>query len=82
MIAIAGTGNNPMLIEVIGGTFYNHPSGTDRPPLTSLVNAFPSLAFDSFITMGVKAVGLLLRMTCCSAVPASPDEGVTTAAAL
>ncbi len=57
MLAVAGTEFAPMLIEVIGGTFYNHALGTDRPPLTSLVAAYPSLAFDSFVTIGVKAVG-------------------------
>ncbi len=55
---IAGTPNTPMLIQVEGGgTFYNHAFGTDRPPLTTLVTAFPSLAFDSFATIGVKQVG-------------------------
>ncbi len=57
MGGIAGTMYNPMLIQVIGGTFYNHAFGTDRPPLTTLVAAFPSLAFDSFVTIGVKQVG-------------------------
>ncbi len=55
--AVAGTANAPMIIFVTGGTFYNHQFGTDRPPLTALVAAFPSLAFDSFVTIGVKAVG-------------------------
>ena len=55
--AAVGTANAPMLIQVIGGTFYNHGFGTDRPPLTTLVAAFPSLAFDSFVTIGVKQVG-------------------------
>ncbi len=57
MISVSGTELAPMLIEVIGGTFYNHALGTDRAPLTSLVAAFPSLAFDTFVTIGVKAVG-------------------------
>ncbi len=56
-LAAAGTANTPMLIQVIGGTFYNHAFGSDRPPLTGLIAAFPSLAFDSFVTIGVKAVG-------------------------
>ncbi len=57
--AAAGTANAPMLIQVIGGgSFYNHAFGNDRPPLTALVAAFPSLAFDSFVTMGVKQVGV------------------------
>ncbi len=54
---VAGTANAPLLIQVEGGgTFFNHQFGTDRPPLTTLVEAFPSLAFDSFVTIGVKAV--------------------------
>ncbi len=57
MQAVAGTELAPMLIQVIGGTFYNHALGTDRAPLTSLVATYPSLAFDSFVTIGVKAVG-------------------------
>ncbi len=56
-LAAAGTANTPMLIQVIGGTFYNHAFGTDRPPITGLLAAFPSLAFDSFVTIGVKQVG-------------------------
>ncbi len=59
-IAAAGTPNAPMLIQVEGPgnpTFFNHAFGTDRPPLTSLVAVFPSLAFDSFVTIGVKQVG-------------------------
>ncbi len=56
-LAAAGTANTPMLIQVIGGTFYNHAFGSDRPPVTGLIAAFPSLAFDSFVTIGVKAVG-------------------------
>lgn len=58
MQAVAGTAGAPMLIQVEGGgSFYNQAFGTDRPPLTNLVAAFPSLAFDSFVTIGVKAVG-------------------------
>ena len=51
MSAVAGTALTPMLIEVIGGTFYNHALGTDRAPLTNLLVIFPSLAFDSFVTI-------------------------------
>ncbi len=55
---LSGTANALMLIQVHGGgTFYNHPLGTDRPPLAGIVAAFPSLAFDSFVTIGVKQVG-------------------------
>ncbi len=56
MLAVTGTPLNPMLIEVIGGTFYNHGFGSDRPPPGALVDAFPSLAYDSFVTIGVRWV--------------------------
>ena len=58
MQAVAGTENAPLLIQVMGGVFYNHMFGTDRAPLTTLIGAFNSLAFDTFVTIGVKAVGL------------------------
>ena len=54
MRAVAGTHLNPMLIQVIGGTFYNHFLNGDQAPLTSLVGAFPIAAFDTFVTIGVK----------------------------
>ena len=54
MVAVAGTPNNPLLIQVGGGTFYNHPFGGDSAPNPALIAAFPSLAFDSFVTIGKK----------------------------
>ncbi len=57
MIGVAGTANAPMLIEVIGGTFYNHAFGGNRAPVGALVAAFPSLAYDTFVTIGVKCIG-------------------------
>ncbi len=57
MVAVAGTPNAPLVIQVTGGTFYNHPFGNDHPPLAILVNTFPSLAYDTFVTIGVKKVG-------------------------
>jgi len=58
MQAVAGTANSPMLIQVEGGgTFYNHAfgSGTDHAPSALLIDAFPSLAFDTFVTIGAKS---------------------------
>ncbi len=56
--AIAGTPNTPLRIEVIGGTFYNTPNASqDIAPTDFLVRLFPSLAFDTFLTIGVKQVG-------------------------
>jgi hypothetical protein len=37
-------------------TFYNHQFGSDLAPGAALIEAFPSLAFDSFYTIGMKAV--------------------------
>ena len=54
MVAVAGTPKTPMLIEVAGGTFYNHVLGNDNAPSPELIAAFPSLAFDSFVTIGKK----------------------------
>jgi hypothetical protein len=53
---VAGTPGAPMNINVIGGEFYNHPFGSDLAPSTAFVNAFPSLAYDSFYTIGIKAL--------------------------
>ncbi len=56
VLGVGGTALNPLTIEVIGGTFYQHPFGDDRAP-TGVVDAFPSLAYDTFVTIGVKCVG-------------------------
>ena len=53
MLAVAGTPFSPLTIEVIGGTFYQHSFGSDRPPLDAF-GEFPSLYFDTFVTIGVK----------------------------
>ncbi len=55
--AAAGTPSNPLSIQVVNGSFYNHWFGTDRPPLADAVNEDPSLAFDTFLTIGVRQVG-------------------------
>jgi len=57
MQAVAGTELAPMLIQVQDGVFYNHVLGTDVAPLTALIAVFPEVAFDTFVTIGVKAVG-------------------------
>ncbi len=57
MIAVAGTPNAPLNISVVGGTFYQHAFGSDHAPSAALVAAFPSLAFDTFVSIGVKKVG-------------------------
>ena len=56
MNAVAGTAISPMLIQVEGGgTFYNHAFGSDTAPGTALIAAFPSIAFDTFITIGARS---------------------------
>jgi hypothetical protein len=57
MQAVAGTPDAPLSITVVGGTFWNHAVGTDLAPASFAVNFYPSLAFDSFYTIGVKEVG-------------------------
>ena len=56
MLAVAGTPNAPLLIEVIGGTFYQHAFGSDLAPSCALLQcgSFPSLTFDTFVTIGIK----------------------------
>ncbi len=49
-----GTADAPMLIQVEGGgTFYSHAFGTDRAPSAALIAAFASLAYDTFVTIGI-----------------------------
>jgi hypothetical protein len=56
MHAVAGTPNTLLSITVQGGSFYNHAAGGDTAPLEALIDIFPSLAYDSFYTIGMKAV--------------------------
>jgi hypothetical protein len=53
---MAGTPSTPLTIAVTGGgTFWNRQFGGDTAPSSGLVAAFPSLAFDSFYTIGLKS---------------------------
>ena len=54
MVAVAGTPNNPLTIVVEGGVFYNSPFGNDQAPCGCLFGVFPSLAFDTFVSIGKK----------------------------
>ena len=53
LTAIAGTPSSPLNLSVIDGTFFQHAMGSDRAPLETVVEIFPSLAFDTFVTIGV-----------------------------
>ncbi len=57
MIAVAGTPDNPLSIRVKEGMFFQHPFATDEAPLGTLVGAFPEVAYDTFVSIGVKQVG-------------------------
>ncbi len=57
MHAVAGTSNAPLTINLIGGEFYQHPLGGDTAPTDADIQASPSLAFDTFVTIGVGSVG-------------------------
>ncbi len=51
--SVRGTPDNPMNIQVNNqGTFYQDPVGADRAVSTTLYSLFPSLEFDSFVTIG------------------------------
>jgi hypothetical protein len=57
---VSGTPGNPLSITVVGGSFYNQPTfGGDLAPNSALFGLFPSLEFDTFVTIGVKATGPL-----------------------
>ena len=72
MIAVAGTPDQPLDIRVNGGTFFQHLAGTDRSPLGALISVFPSLAFDTFVTIGVKQVGPSIDGN-----PGQPNDNLT-----
>ena len=64
MLGVFGTPDTPMLIQVIGGTFYNSDFGGDRAPNAAFFPAFPSLEFDTFVTIGKKTdIGDTLTIT-------------------
>ncbi len=54
LVAVGGTAATPLQISVTGGTFYQHAFGNDVAPLAALIGPFPSLAWDTFITIGIE----------------------------
>lgn len=56
LLSVYGTPEAPLEIEVVGGVFFQHAFGTDRPPSQALIEAFPSLAFDTFVTIGLSQI--------------------------
>ena len=55
MLAVGGTPLDPLTISVIGGTFFQHAEGGDTAPNPALFGQFPSLRYDTFVTIGVKS---------------------------
>ncbi len=53
LVAVSGTIDAPLQISVTDGTFYQHAFGGDLAPLFVLQRSFPSLAWDTFVTIGV-----------------------------
>ncbi len=56
LLSVYGTPEAPVEIEVVGGVFFQHALGTDRPPSQTLIEVFGSLAFDTFVTIGLSQV--------------------------
>ena len=54
IFAVVGRCVFPMNVTITNGTFYQHPMGGDRAPSNAMINIFPSLAYDSFVTIGKK----------------------------
>jgi hypothetical protein len=64
MQGVAGIPGAPMSITVVGGSFWNHPTfGGDTAPNSAFFGLWPSLAYDTFVTIGVKATGPLGQPT-------------------
>ncbi len=57
MLAVFGTPEDPLTVTINGGSFYQHNFGSDLAPNATLVEFIPSLAFDTFVTIGVRSVG-------------------------
>ena len=83
VLAVFGEPGAPLDISVQNGTFYQDPYGGDTAPNAAFIPLFPQLAFDSFVTIGLKenaggdAIGLTPGWPGFGAVtlPAPPDPG-------
>ncbi len=51
--AVYGDGNVALQINAVDGTFYQNVYGGNTPPSPALIAVFPSLAFDSFVSIGL-----------------------------
>ncbi len=59
-VAFIAVGGTPFVstYTVIDGTFFQSPFGNDRPPNPAIFGAFPTLRYDTFVTIGVKSFNL------------------------
>jgi hypothetical protein len=53
--AVYGTDSNPLIIEVVAGTFYQHPLFGDWAPNPAAFQKYPLLRYDTFVTVGVES---------------------------
>ena len=58
MIAMGGTPMTQLTFSAIGGNFFQSPFGSDRPPNPALFELYPSLRYDTFVTIGVKSINV------------------------
>ena len=52
LLSVVGVPGSPLRVRVTNGTFYNHPFGSDQAPNENIIAAFPSLAYDTFVSIG------------------------------
>ncbi len=71
MVAVAGTNFQPLNIFVKNGVFYQHPQGQPltAPALQFLPGNPPTLAYDTFITIGTKVNDLFTTLDDVSTTP-------------
>jgi hypothetical protein len=55
MNQVTGTPQDPLEICVVGGSFFQSPFGTDRPPNPIAFDLFPTLRYDTFASIAVKS---------------------------
>jgi hypothetical protein len=53
--AVYGTDSDPLIIEVVAGTFYQHPLFGDWAPNPAAFQKYPLLRYDTFVTVGVES---------------------------
>ena len=57
IFAVAGIAGSRLSVRVQNGKFYQHEFGSDRAPNPAFFPEFPSLEFDTFVSIGKKTSG-------------------------